>query len=194
MVPAGAARRGATHSSSPAARGAAAARAPWRGPGRGDPGPGVGGGSSAAPSRALGAGSAAAAAGGAGQAGGRWRWRWRGRRAAGTTGGSGGPGRGWRAGSSCDLNTRSPPGCGRRRGRGGAGPLKRPLRRCRGKGTHRPEGRTLGSLHQGVKVEEMCDLKDRPRQESENQFIYCTCCGKCVVLGRQLGDDQCRST
>lgn len=58
MVPAGAERRGRPHCPSPAARGAAAARVPWRGPGCGDPGPGAGGGSSAAPSRALGAGSA----------------------------------------------------------------------------------------------------------------------------------------
>lgn len=56
MVPAGGERRGRLHRPSPAARGAAAARAPWRGPG--DPAPGAGGGSSAAPSRALGAGSA----------------------------------------------------------------------------------------------------------------------------------------
>lgn len=127
MVPVGAARRGGPHSPSLAARGAAAARAPWRGPGRGDPGPGAGGGSSAAPSRALGAGSAAQ------RRGGGWRIGM-GRRpvaVAGTAGGRDGrggrgPGRGWRAGGSCDLNRRSPPGCGRRRGGGGAGPLQTP--------------------------------------------------------------------
>lgn len=55
-MPAGGERRERPHGPSPAAWGAAAARAPWRGPG--DPGRGAGGGSSAAPSRALGAGSA----------------------------------------------------------------------------------------------------------------------------------------
>lgn len=139
MVPAGAARRGAPHSPSPAAQGAAAARAPWRGPGRGDPGPGAGGGSSAAPSRALGAGSAAQRRGGGWRSGkGRRPVAVAGTAGGGDDGGGRGPGRGWRAGGSCDLNTRSPPGCGRRRGGGGAGPLQRPLRTLQGKGDAPP--------------------------------------------------------
>lgn len=124
MVPAGAERRGCPHRSSQAVRGTAAARAPWRGPGRPDPGRGAGGGSSAAPSRALGAGSAAQ------RRGGGWRSGTSRRpvavAVAGTAGnGDGrGPGWGWRARGSCDLDTRSPPGRRRRRGGGGAGPLQ----------------------------------------------------------------------
>lgn len=152
MVPAGAARRGRPHRPSPVARGASAARAPWRGPGRGGRGPGAGGGSSAAPSRALSAGSAAQRS-----SGGR-RSRAGGRPVAaggggGDGGGGGGPGPGWRAGGSCDPDTRSPPGRGAGAGRGrggeaaaGARPLHTPpARRSRGKGTHRPGGRAPGS-------------------------------------------------
>lgn len=154
MVPAGAARRGRPHRPSRAAREAAAARAPWRGPGRGGRGPGAGGGSSAAPSRALGAGSATQRSGGGG--GGGRRSRAGGRPVvAADGGGGGGPGPGWRAGGSCDPDTRSPPGRGAGAGRGrggeaagGARPLRThlppPSRRCRGKGMHRPGGRAPG--------------------------------------------------
>lgn len=122
MVPAGAARRGRPHRPSPAGRGVVAARAPWRGPGRGGRGPGAVVGSSAAPSRALGAGSAAQSSGGG------WRSREGGRPVAaggggggGDGGGGGGPGPGWRAGGSCDPDTRSPPGRGAGAGRRGGG-------------------------------------------------------------------------
>ena len=124
MVPAGAARRGRPHRPSRAARGAAAARAPWRGPGRGGRGPGAGGGSSAAPSRALGAGSATQRSGGSGgrrsRAGGRPVVAADGGD-GGDGGGGGGPGPGWRAGGSCDPDTRSPPGRGAGAGRGRGG-------------------------------------------------------------------------
>lgn len=153
MVPVGAARRGRPHRPSPGALGAAAARAPWRGPGNGGRGPGAGGGSSAAPSRALGAGSAAQRwwlEGPGGRwpqraAGGRW-WR-QGRR------GRQGAGPGWRADGSCDPDTRSPPGRGAGAGQGGseggeapAGPPPphTPSFRSRGKGTHSLGGRAPG--------------------------------------------------
>lgn len=165
MVPA---RRGRPHRPSLAAR-EVAAKAPWRG----DPGPGAGGGSSAAPSRALGVGSAAQCR--------RSGWRsGTGRRpvaVAGTAGGTDsgdgrGPGRGWRAEGSCDLDTRSPPGRGRRRGGGGAGPPPNaPSLHCRGKGMHRPGGRAPGSLLHAGSGEEMWGLKDRAGLESGNEFI-----------------------
>lgn len=158
MVPAGAARRGRPHRPSPAARGAAAARAPWRGPGSGGRGPGAVGGSSAAPSRALGAGSAAQRSGGGGRrsrAGGRPVVAAAGGGDGGDGGDGGGPGPGWRAGGSCDPDTRSPPGRGAGAGAGwgrggeaagGARPLYTHPTSCRsrGKGTHRPGGRAPG--------------------------------------------------
>lgn len=188
MVPAWGERRGRLHRPSPAARGAAAARAPWRGPG--DPAPGAGGGSSAAPSRALGAGSATQR-----RTGGLRNKT--GRRpvvavvVAGTAGsgdgaGGRGPGRGWRARGSCDLNTRSPPG--HRRGGGGAGPLQTPPPAAAGERGHTAQEAELrGSLSHEERGEEMRDPKDRIGQESENEFIAR------VVLDRQQGEDQCRS-
>lgn len=171
MVPAGAERRGRLHCPSLAARGTAAARAPWRGPGCGNPGPGAEGGSSAAPSRALGAGSAAQRGGG--RRSGTGRRPVAGTAGGGDDGGGRGPGRGWRARGSCDLNTRSPPGHRQRRGGGGADPLQTlPPATARERGRTALEAGLRGSpAHQGSG--EMCDLKDRNRQESENEFIAC---------------------
>ncbi|XP_063549290.1 tRNA 2'-phosphotransferase 1 isoform X5 [Gorilla gorilla gorilla] len=127
MVPAGAARRGRPHRPSPAARGAAAARAPWRGPGRGGRGPGGG----AAPPRPppepwvqAAQRSAAEVAGGAGRAGGRWRRA----AAAGTAGAAGGQAR---AGGQAAHVTQTraphrPVGRGRGGGVGGRGRRRGP--------------------------------------------------------------------
>lgn len=113
--------------------------------------------------------------------------------AAGTAGsgdseGGRGPGQGWRARGSCDLNTRSPPGLGRRRGGGGAGPLQTPPPVAAGERGHTAlEAGLRGSLPQEGRGVEMRDLKDGIGQESENEFIAR------VVLDRQQGEDQCRS-
>lgn len=107
---------------------------------------------------------------------------------SGDGGGGRGPGRGWRTRGSCDLNTRSPPGCGRRRGGGGAGPLQTPPPAAAGERGHTAlEAGLPGSLPHEGRDEEMSDLKDRVGQESEYEFIAR------VVLDRQQGEDQYRS-
>lgn len=111
-----------------------------------------------------------AAAGGRPAGGGR-RWGRRGRQGAG---------RGWRAGRSCDPDTRSPPGRGQGRGGGGGArppagppPPHTPSRGSRGKGTHRPGGRArrAGVVRRSGRGWGCGALRREPDRKAENHFI-----------------------